>query len=48
MTDGCDMGIKSLNKYLNQYKRADADSKEIAERVIKIEDSLEQGLRSYL
>ena len=48
MTDGCDMGIKSLNKYLNQYKRADTDSREIAEKLIKIEDSLERGLRSYL
>ena len=23
MTDGCNMGVKSLNKYLNQYKAAD-------------------------
>ena len=23
MTDGCNMGIKSLNRYLNQYKAAD-------------------------
>lgn len=22
MTDGCNMGVKSLNKYLNQYKAA--------------------------
>ena len=23
ITDGCNMGIKSLNKYFNQYKAAD-------------------------
>ncbi len=23
MTDGCNMGVKSLNRYLNQYKAAD-------------------------
>ena len=26
MTDGCNMGVKSLNKYLNQYEAADISS----------------------
>lgn len=30
ITDGCNMGIKSLNKYLNQYKAADHKSKDIS------------------
>ena len=30
MTDGCNMGVKSLHKYLNEYKAADEASKEIA------------------
>lgn len=29
ITDGCNMGIKSLNKYLNQYKMADEISKRL-------------------
>ena len=33
MTDGCNMGIKSLSRYLNQYKNASRESKEIAERL---------------
>ena len=27
ITDGCNMGVKSLNRYLNQYKAADQKSK---------------------
>ena len=38
MTDGCNMGVKSLNKYLNQYEAADEVSKDIAKRLIKQED----------
>ena len=34
MIDGCDMGIKSLSKYLNKYKNATDDAKNIAKRLI--------------
>ena len=37
MTDGCNMGVKSLNKYLNQYKAADEVSKDITKRLINLE-----------
>ena len=33
MTDGCNMGVKSLNRYLNQYKAANEVSKDIAKRL---------------
>lgn len=48
ITDGCNMGIKSLNRYLNQYKMADDTSKEICRRLIAIEDRLSIALRNYL
>lgn len=48
ITDGCNMGIKSLNKYLNQYKAADEKSKDIATRLIQIEERLVEDLRSFL
>lgn len=48
ITDGCDMGIKSLHKYLNQYKAADNDSKEFCRRLITIEEQLRQSLQPYL
>ena len=48
MTDGCDMGVKSLSRYLNQYKAAEEDAKDIAKRLISIEDQLGTNLRGYL
>ncbi len=48
MTDGCDMGVKSLSKYLNQYAAADEDTKSIAKRLIKLESDLSVELRQFL
>lgn len=48
MTDGCDMGVKSLNKYLNQYEAADEKSKDICKRLIKIEEKLRTQMQEYL
>jgi len=48
MTDGCNMGVKSLSKYLNQYKAADEKSKDITKRLIKLEETLTEEMRSYL
>ena len=48
MTDGCDMGVKSLSRYLNQYKAAEEDAKDIARRLISLEDRLGTELRAYL
>lgn len=48
MTDGCDMGIKSLHRYLNQYKNADKESKSIAKRLIASEEFLESKMRDFL
>lgn len=48
MTDGCNMGVKSLSKYLNQYKSADSKSKDITSRLIQIEDKLSTDIRQYL
>lgn len=48
MTDGCDMGVKSLRKYLNQYKDADHSSKAICSRLISIEETLREDLRKFL
>ncbi len=48
MTDGCDMGIKSLNKYLNKYAAADEKSKDICKRLIKLEEKLRTQMQEYL
>ena len=48
MTDGCNMGVKSLNKYLNQYEAADEFSKDITKRLIKLEQQLSMDMQAYL
>ena len=48
ITDGCNMGVKSLNKYLNKYEAADEVSKDIAKRLINLEEKLAVDIRSYL
>ena len=48
MTDGCNMGVKSLNRYLNQYKAADEVSKDMAKRLIHLEEQLAVDIRQYL
>ena len=48
ITDGCNMGIKSLNKYLNQYKAADEVSKDFTKRLINLEERQLEGMRQYL
>lgn len=48
MTDGCNMGVKSLSQYLNQYQAADEDSKDIAKRLIRLEEKLAVDIRGYL
>ena len=48
VTDGCNMGIKSVSKYLNKYKNADEKSKSIAKRLIASEEFLENKMRDYL
>lgn len=48
ITDGCNMGIKSLNKYLNQYNMADEISKKITEKLIHLEENLRKDLSAYL
>ncbi len=48
ITDGCNMGVKSLSKYLNQYKSADSSSKDITKRLVEIEDRLAVNIRQFL
>ncbi len=48
MTDGCNMGVKSLSKYLNKYKAASEDAKDVAKRLVKLEETLAVDIRGYL
>ena len=48
ITDGCDMGIKSLNRYLNQYEAADHDAKSLTRSLIRLEEDLCDEMKPYL
>ena len=48
ITDGCNMGVKSLHMYLNKYPGADSTSQDICKRLISIEDKLCREMRPYL
>lgn len=48
ITDGCNMGVKSLSRYLNQYAAADETSKSIAKRLIRLEEQLAEDIRTFL
>ena len=48
MTDGCNVGIKSLSGFLNKYNAADEDSKNITKRLIATEEQLEKDMRGFL
>ncbi len=48
MTDGCSMGVKSPARYFNQYEAADEYSKDIAKRIIGLEEQPGADIRRYL
>ncbi len=48
ITDGCNMGVKSLSRYLNQYAAADEKSKDITKKLIALEAQLAIDLRDFL
>ena len=48
IVDGCNMGVKSLNRYLNEYTAADEVSKDIAKRLINLEEQLAIDIREFL
>ena len=48
VTDGCHMGVKSLERYLNEYENAEQRVKSIAEKLIKIEKNLADDIAAYI
>ena len=48
ITDGCNMGVKSLNKYLNEYEAAEEKAKNIAKRLITLEEELAEEISCFL
>ena len=48
LTDGCNMGIKSLIRYLNKHQDAEEEIKFTAGKLIKTEEELLLAIRPFL
>jgi len=48
LVDGCNMGIKSLSKNINQNKNASVDSLDLAHKLVKTEQQFQSELLDYL
>lgn len=48
ITDGCNMGVKFLSRYLNQYQAAEEKSKDISKKLISVEEKLAVDIRQFL
>lgn len=48
ITDGCNMGVKSISHYLNKYPTAGTYAQALAQRIIRTEDELRDQMKKYL
>lgn len=48
LVDGCNMGIKSLSRYSNKYKKAESKIKDICFELISLEQDFMNELLMYL
>lgn len=48
MRDGCNMGIKSLQQYLEQYPVSNSDVKKLADRLITVERAFYDDLEQFV
>ena len=48
MSDGCHMGVKSLNGYLNEYADADSKARSVTRKLIDIEERMSDRMTAYL
>ncbi|MGN1266702.1 MAG: hypothetical protein ACI4UH_02075, partial [Dorea sp.] len=48
ITDGCNMGVKSLRKFINEYPSAKRPAVDVCNRLIALEETLAKDLQEYL
>lgn len=48
ITDGCDMGVKTMHRHLNEYSAADHTAREKAQELIRMEEHLADEMTAYL
>lgn len=48
MMDGCNMGIQSISEHQNQYTAAEDEAKNLAEKLVKIEEDFMEEMKPFL
>ncbi len=48
ITEGCNMGVKTIQKHCNQYSAADPCAKEKARELMRIEENLADNMKAFL
>lgn len=48
ITDGCNMGIKTIYRHMNEYSEAGENVQKLAKELIRLEEDLRKDLGSYL
>jgi hypothetical protein len=48
MVDGCNMGIKSISRYLNKYPASSQEIKNLVHDIIELEENFALDLRKFL
>lgn len=48
LMDGCNMGIQSIGKYINEYSGASRESRTIADKLVKTEEDYMAKLKQFL
>lgn len=48
LTDGCNMGVKSMSEYMNQYRNANDESKRMAGKLRDLEEKMIGDLQPML
>lgn len=48
ITDGCNMGIKTIYRHLNKYSEAGENVQKLAKDLIRLEEDLRKDLGAYL
>lgn len=48
ITDGCNMGIKTIYRHMNEYREAGENVQKLAKELIRLEEDLRKDLGAYL
>ena len=48
MIDGCNMGIKNVSRYMNQYGESEEEALRLANSIVVLEQNFANELRQYL